>query len=110
MTKKSQLFFELINSQTLLGDGALGTELLKIANTPVTSIEGLNIKAPGIVTNLHKEYIAAGSRVIETNSFGANRINLIQSGLDRQQVKEINIAAVRLAKEAAGTADVFIAG
>ena len=109
MTKKSKQFLDIIREQTVLGDGALGTELLKTANAPVASIEGLNLKAPDIVRNLHKEYIDAGSRVIETNSFGANRINLAPLKLDHE-IKDINAAAVRLAKEAAGSSEVFIAG
>lgn len=90
MKNNSSKFLELIQTQTLLGDGALGTELLKTANWPVNSIEGLNINAPELVKRLHKEYIAAGSLVIETNSFGANRFNLIQVNLDRK-IEEINI-------------------
>ncbi|MFH0977399.1 MAG: bifunctional homocysteine S-methyltransferase/methylenetetrahydrofolate reductase [Spirochaetota bacterium] len=109
MNKKAEEFLEVIQSQTLLGDGAIGTELLKTGSLQGASIEGLNLKSPEIVRSLHREYIVAGSQVIETNSFGANRINLAQLKLDRQ-VKEINSAAVDLAREAAGASNVFIAG
>ena len=109
MKNKSQQFLDIIRDHTILGDGALGTELIKTAKVPVESIEGLNLKEPGIVKKLHKDYIGAGSRVIETNSFGANRLNLAPLKLDHK-IKEINAAAVKLAREAVGSSDIFIAG
>ena len=54
-----------------------------------------------MVKQIHEEYIAAGAEVIETNTFGANEVKLAGFGL-LDQVKEINIQGVKLAKEAAG--------
>jgi homocysteine S-methyltransferase len=60
----------------------------------------LNLRAPELVRDIHRQYVAAGAEVLETNSFGANRLKLTQHGL-QDQVKELNRAAARVAREAA---------
>jgi homocysteine S-methyltransferase len=57
---------------------------------------------------VHDEYIKAGAEIIETNSFGASRHKLQAYGLE-SKTREINVAAVRIAREAAGE-NVFVAG
>src|SRR5690242_12036630 len=61
----------------------------------------LNLRAPELVRAIHEEYVRAGAEVLETNTFGANRVKLAQHGLD-EQVRDINVAAARIAREAAG--------
>src|SRR5262249_21367758 len=61
----------------------------------------LNVRAPDLVRDIHEQYVKAGAGVIETNSFGANRLKLVQHGL-QDQVKELNRAAAQVAREAAG--------
>ena len=71
----------------------------------------LNITSPQLVGQVHDDYIAAGSELIETNTFGANRQRLLLHGLD-QRVREINMKAARIARdrrEASGR-DVYVAG
>src|SRR5919202_3660649 len=68
----------------------------------------LNHRWPDLVRDVHRAYVKAGAEVLETNSFGANRLKLAQYGLEAQ-VGEINRAAARLAREAAGD-DVLVAG
>ncbi|MFL5524094.1 MAG: bifunctional homocysteine S-methyltransferase/methylenetetrahydrofolate reductase [Gemmatimonadaceae bacterium] len=60
----------------------------------------LNLRAPDLVRDVHKAYKKAGAEVLETNSFGANRIKLEQYGLS-SQVAEINRAAAKIAREVA---------
>ena len=61
--------------------------------------EALNQTHPSLVTDVHGEYLRAGADVIETNTFGANRMKLRSFGLG-DQVREINVAGARLAREA----------
>lgn len=83
-----------------LFDGAMGTMLQAQGLQPGECPELLNLKQPQIVKNVHLEYIKHGATIIETNTFGANRIKLTHYQLD-DQVTAINTAAVKLAKEAA---------
>ena len=61
--------------------------------------ESLNQTRPALVVDVHGEYLRAGADVIETNTFGANRMKLRSFGLG-DQVRDINLAGARLAREA----------
>jgi methionine synthase I (cobalamin-dependent)/5,10-methylenetetrahydrofolate reductase len=89
-------------------DGAMGTMLYSKGVFINQCYDELNVRAPDLVRELHRQYIKAGADIIETNSFGANRIKLAQYGLEAQ-VKELNLAAARLAREEAGDR-VLVAG
>jgi len=65
-----------LQHHVLLGDGAMGTELLAAGVPPGRCLEELCVSKPEIVRGIHEAYLAAGSRVIETNSFGANAVRL----------------------------------
>ncbi len=82
-------------------DGAMGTMLYSKGVFINQCYDELNLRAPELVRDIHAQYVAAGADVIETNSFGANRIKLTQYGL-QDQVAELNRAAARIAREAAG--------
>ncbi len=75
------------------------------------SVEEFNLHEPEHILRIHLAYIEAGARLIETNSFGANRAKLAPLGLG-DQVAAINQRAVKIAREAreAAGADVIIAG
>src|SRR4051794_26936881 len=87
----------------------MGTELLR-AGVPLTRcFEELNVTEPQRIRAIHAEYVAAGARLIKTNTFGANAVRLERFGLSNS-VKEFNRAAARLAKQAGQGRDVAIAG
>jgi len=71
-------------------------------------LEEVNLSQPDLLARLYREYADAGAQVIETNSFGANRIRLARFGLD-QQVNEINVRAAQVTREAVKGRDVFVA-
>ena len=82
-------------------DGAMGTMLYSKGVFINQCYDELNLRAPDMVREIHKKYVDAGAHVIETNSFGANRLKLTQHGLETQ-VRELNRAAAQVAREAAG--------
>ena len=94
----------MLHTITLL-DGALGTSLWEKAEDTVP-VWRYNIENPGIVKELHSEYIAAGSKMILTNTFGANAGAVAHSPYT---VKEVVSRGVKLAKEAAEGTDVKVA-
>jgi len=71
----------------------------------------LNLSQPELILEIHREYLEAGARIIETNTFGANQHKLSSHGLEHQVV-EINAAGVALAKQAIYEtgADALVAG
>ena len=89
-------------------DGAMGTMLYSKGVFINQCYDELNVRAPDLVRDVHKAYVKAGAEVLETNSFGANRLKLAQYGLE-SQVATLNHAAARIAREAAGD-DVLVAG
>ncbi|MGI6656005.1 MAG: homocysteine S-methyltransferase family protein [Desulfobulbus sp.] len=102
--------------ELLILDGACGTNLQEMA-IPVSAWEGregcnelLNLTAPSAIVELHRSFVEAGAMVLETNTFGANRVVLAEYGL-ADRVAEINEAAVAHAREAiGGKADTYVAG
>src|SRR3954463_7694260 len=97
---REKLLAELLDpSRIVLFDGAMGTMLYGKGVFINQCYDELSLRAPDLVRDVHKAYVKAGAQVLETNSFGANRLRLAQYGLDKQ-VREINIAAARVAREA----------
>jgi homocysteine S-methyltransferase len=104
---KRERFLELLRSNVLIADGAMGTMLQRLGVQP--PYELANLVQPDAVRRVHRSYTDAGARLIETNTFGANRVKLAAHGAGHL-VREINLAAVRLAREAAGDLPVMVAG
>ena len=107
-------FLERLQTSILVGDGAIGTMLYARGVGLDANFEHLNLVRPALVTELHREYLAAGARVIESNTFGANRTKLAPIGLEKR-LREINRQGALLARQAVAeaghlTEDVFVAG
>lgn len=102
-------FLESLKNEILIGDGAIGTMLYAKGVSLDANVEHLNLVRPELVLELHREYLAAGARVIETNTFGANWTKLAAIGLEKRE-REINLRGARLAREAAEGANAFVAG
>ena len=98
-----------LQERIICGDGAMGTLLLDRGVPVDRCLEELCLSEPDRVRAIHEEYVAAGARVIETNTFGANAIRLARFGFE-DRVAEINKAAARLARKAARGKDVCVAG
>jgi methionine synthase I (cobalamin-dependent) len=104
-------FSEAIQQGPLLCDGAMGTLLHGYGISLEASLDATNLSRPELVLRAHSEYLAAGADVIETNTFGANRIKLEEHDL-AGQVEEINAAGARLARQAIALSGrhAFVAG
>ena len=92
----------------LVCDGAMGTMLYARGVFINRCFDSLNVMAPDTVMEVHQDYIRAGADVLETNTFGANRVKLRSFGLG-DKVTEINSEAARLARKAARD-QVYVAG
>lgn len=102
-------FLKSLKDQVLCGDGAMGTLLHERGIPTGNCYEERCLSQPDLISAIHREYIAAGARVITTNSFGANAFKLAAFGLE-SRAAEINRAAARLAREAVESHPVWVAG
>jgi homocysteine S-methyltransferase len=97
-----QTFRDLLDSdRSYIFDGAMGTMLYSKGIYINRSYDELNLVAADLVREVHSEYIRAGADIIETNTFGANVNKLQPYGLEAN-MREINIKASQIAREAAG--------
>ncbi|HTX29110.1 MAG TPA: bifunctional homocysteine S-methyltransferase/methylenetetrahydrofolate reductase [Streptosporangiaceae bacterium] len=101
----------LLGRRVLVCDGAMGTMLHAAGAALDRSLPELNLSDPVLVSAIHESYLAAGVDVIQTNTFGANRLWLGHHGFP-EKVDEINRAGVRIAREAQDRCDreVLVAG
>src|SRR3981189_3668273 len=89
-------------------DGAMGTMLYAKGIYINRSYDELNLVAPDLVREVHSEYVRAGADIIETNTFSATANKLQPYGLEAS-LREINIRAAQIAREAAGNR-AYVAG
>jgi methionine synthase I (cobalamin-dependent)/5,10-methylenetetrahydrofolate reductase len=101
-------FLDALDDRVLVCDGAMGTLLYAQGIFINRCFDALNLTDPARVAAVHEDYVRAGADVIETNTFGANRIKLRSFGL-ADQIRDINQEGVRLARKAAG-GNVYVAG
>jgi homocysteine S-methyltransferase len=93
-------FIDEIARRVLVCDGAMGTMLYSKGVFVNRCFESLNLSQPDLVAEIHLGYVRAGADVIETNTFGANRVKLGSFGLS-DKVRAINVAGARVARHAA---------
>jgi len=93
-------FRKIIRDRVLVMDGAMGTMLQSMGMPPGACPEELNLSKPELIQKIHRMYIQAGADILDTNTFGANRIKLRDYGLENR-VEEINAAGIRNARLAA---------
>ena len=103
-----QDIIERMKTSPIVFDGAMGTMIYSRGVFINTCYDQLCLTKSDLISQIHGEYVAAGAEVIETNTFGADAIRLRQFGLS-EQCAEINRAAVRIARKAAGS-DIYVAG
>lgn len=104
----AQDFLQQLSERILIGDSAMGSRLYELGASISDSSDHLNITRPELVRQVHAENLAAGSDILESNTFSANRYKLARFGLENQ-VAEINRRGVELAREIAGE-KAFVAG
>jgi len=93
----------------VLCDGAMGTLLYAKGIFINRSYDELNLSQPDLIRGIHHEYLQAGAEIIETNTFGGNSFRLARHSM-ADKVDDINRAGVRLARDAAKSFDVWVAG
>jgi homocysteine S-methyltransferase len=98
----------IADEHVYLFDGAMGTMLYAKGVFINKCYDELNLRNPEIVLEVHKQYVRAGAEILETNTYGANRIKLRSFGIE-DDLREINERGAAIAREAAGDS-VFVAG
>ena len=92
-------FLERLKKGPILCDGAMGTMLYQKGVSFERCFDELNLSAPELIGEIHRAYIKAGAKIVETNTFGANRYRLAAYGLEKQVVK-INRQGAKIARDA----------
>lgn len=100
---------DVIRRRPLLGDGAMGTQLMLAGLEQGNCGEAWNLRHPDRVLGIQRRYVEAGSDCILTNTFGGSRIMLNRHG-HAGDVVEINRAAVAIAREAFGDRAGYVIG
>ena len=102
-------FLARLKQAPVLCDGAMGTLLYAKGIFINRCYDELNVSQPDLIRGVHHDYLQAGAEIIETNTFGANSFRLARHSL-ADKVRDINFAGARLAREAAKSFDVWVAG
>jgi 5-methyltetrahydrofolate--homocysteine methyltransferase len=100
---------EVIKTRPLLGDGAMGTQLMFAGLEQGNCGEAWNLSHPDRVLAIQRRYAEAGSDCIITNTFGGSRIMLNRHG-EADRVTDINAAAVAITREAFGGREGYVLG
>ena len=102
-------FLARIKQSPVLCDGAMGTLLYAKGIFINRSYDELNLSQPDLIRGIHHDYLQAGAEIIETNTFGGNSFRLGRHSL-ADKVRDVNLAGARLARDAAKSFDVWVAG
>lgn len=101
-------FLRALDERVVVADGAMGSLLHERGVDSATCYDALNVNDPGVVSAVHRDYCRAGAELLETNTFGANRIKLGKFDL-AEKTREINARGAELARACAGK-DRWVAG
>jgi methionine synthase / methylenetetrahydrofolate reductase(NADPH) len=104
-----QNLIERLKHSPVLCDGAMGTLLYAKGIFINRCYDELNVSQPELIRSVHHDYLQAGAEIVETNTFGANSFRLARHSL-ADRVREINLAGAHVAREAAKSFDVWVAG
>ncbi len=103
MAWRQNRFRELVAKRVVVLDGGFGSMLIAAGLEPGRAPDWWTLDRPDAVAGVHRAYVAAGSDVIHTNTFGASPPKLVAAGLPGR-CREVNAAAVVLARSACGDA------
>src|SRR6185436_15210933 len=98
----------IADEHVYLFDGAMGTMLYAKGVFINKCYDELNLRNPEIVLEVHRQYVRAGAEILETNTYGANRVKLQGFGIE-DELRDINMRAAEIARKAAGDS-VYVAG
>jgi homocysteine S-methyltransferase len=98
----------IADEHVYLFDGAMGTMLYAKGVFINKCYDELNLRNPEIVLDVHRQYVKAGAEILETNTYGANRVKLQGFGIE-DELRDINMRAAEIARKAAGDS-VYVAG
>src|SRR5258708_34972194 len=101
-------FRDQLSRRVLVADGAMGTMLYDKGIFINRCYDELNLTSPDIIRQIHLDYVKAGAEILETNTFGANRMRLAAFGLT-EKLRAINHAGVKIARDA-GRDAAYVAG
>lgn len=108
MSAARKPFLEFLEDNIVLMDGAMGTELYRRGVFVNRCFDELTLSSPDLVRQVHLAYAEVGADVLETNTFGANRVKLTKYGFG-DETAAINLEGARLARAAAGDS-IHVAG
>jgi len=109
LTQMPTNLLERLKKSPVLCDGAMGTLLYAKGIFINRCYDELNLSQPDMIRSIHHEYLQSGAEIIETNTFGANSFRLARHSM-ADRVSETNMAGARIAREAAKSFDVWVAG
>src|SRR3954469_6862661 len=104
-----KLLHEVAQQRRLVGDGAMGTQLMLAGLEQGSCGEAWNLTHPERVLAIQRRYADAGADCIITNTFGGSRLMLRPHGHE-PQLAEINAAGARIAREAFGGREGYVLG
>jgi 5-methyltetrahydrofolate--homocysteine methyltransferase len=108
MSINKESILDLAEERVVLFDGGMGSTLVSLGLPEGKCPESWNLTHSDVISDIHQKYLEAGADVIQTNTFGANRLRLASFGYD-DQVEEINIRAVEIAEKVCPE-EKFVAG